>query len=266
MNDKNLIFISRFLGIIALFIFITIYIAGPLFEYKDQVTGEVEFDEENLSFQCFSFLILDDVKYRDTPPEMEPYIGDKMYVYFPEGIWAYLIGYRTLPIWRVSIEGPQYPKSSYPDGITVLFTLTDIRGKAAEMNIINHFIGMYPMDVGAYTLRQLFPFIYILFVLMIIIYLFYNGPGWWLFGLVPSLMPWYFLVSFAYWLYWFGHNLQDYGAFTLKPFMPTVLGDSKIAQFVTHSYPHVGFYLLVLVFILLLFSILIKSKALKEVS
>ncbi len=34
------------------------------------------------------------------------------------------------------------------------------------------------------------------------------------------------------------------GAFTVKPFMPTVFGDGKVAQFATHSYPDVGFGLM----------------------
>jgi hypothetical protein len=52
------------------------------------------------------------------------------------------------------------------------------------------------------------------------------------------------VASFAGWLWFFGHHLHPWGAFTLKPFMPTVFGDGKVAQFSTHSYPHYGFALL----------------------
>ena len=34
------------------------------------------------------------------------------------------------------------------------------------------------------------------------------------------------------------------GAFTVKPFMPTVFGEGKVAQFSTYSYPHWGYGLL----------------------
>jgi hypothetical protein len=64
-------------------------------------------------------------------------------------------------------------------------------------------------------------------------------------GLIPALMPVFFLASYAGWLYYFGHNLHPWGAFTVKPFMPTVLGDGKVAQFTTHSYPHIGFFFIV---------------------
>ena len=46
------------------------------------------------------------------------------------------------------------------------------------------------------------------------------------------------------------------GAFTLKPFMPTVFGQGKVAQFSTNSYPHIGFWLMVL------FSLLLGAAAL----
>jgi hypothetical protein len=120
------------------------------------------------------------------------------------------------------------------------------------------------MEAGAVTLRQTIPFIYICFFIMLIIYLFYTGPGWWLLGIVPAFLPWYYLAFYSKWLYWFGHNLHPWGAFKIKPFMPTVFGDGKVAQFTTHSYPAIGFFVLLGVFILLILSVLIRRKALKD--
>ncbi len=68
----------------------------------------------------------------------------------------------------------------------------------------------------------------------------------WLLILVPITLPLLFVVEYASWLGWFGHNMNDMGAFTLKPFMPTVFGQGKVAQFTTNSYPHIGFYLMLL--------------------
>jgi hypothetical protein len=55
--------------------------------------------------------------------------------------------------------------------------------------------------------------------------------------------------------------MQNWGAFTIKPFMPTVFGDGKVAQFTTHSYPTIGFYVLVIASVL---SILAVFSRLKE--
>ncbi len=62
--------------------------------------------------------------------------------------------------------------------------------------------------------------------------------------LVPIGLPVYFVAIYAAWLHWYGHNMNDMGAFTLKAFMPTVFGQGKVAQFTTNSYPHMGFYLM----------------------
>jgi hypothetical protein len=73
-----------------------------------------------------------------------------------------------------------------------------------------------------------------------------KGPLYWLLAAVPALLPIFFLIDYSAWLWWYGHNLSDMGAFTVKPFMPTVFGDGKVAQFSTHSYPHIGFGLMLL--------------------
>ena len=70
-------------------------------------------------------------------------------------------------------------------------------------------------------------------------------------ALVPALLPAYFVAAYAAWLGWFGHNMHPWGAFTLKPFMPTVFGEGKVAQFSTNSYPHWGFALLAGMFVVL---------------
>ena len=68
----------------------------------------------------------------------------------------------------------------------------------------------------------------------------------WLLILIPFALPVFFIIDYAGWLWWFGHNLSTMGAFTVKPFMPTVFGVGKVAQFSTYSYPYYGFGLIIL--------------------
>ena len=72
-----------------------------------------------------------------------------------------------------------------------------------------------------------------------------RGPLYWLMGLAPIGLPLFFVIDYSGWLYWFGHNMNEMGAFTVKAFMPTVFGDGKVAQFSTHSYPFWGFGLMI---------------------
>jgi hypothetical protein len=85
-----------------------------------------------------------------------------------------------------------------------------------------------------------------------------------LLALVPGLLPVFFVIEYAAWLWFFGHNMHPWGAFTVKPFMPTVFGEGKVAQFSTYSYPYWGYALLVIVFITLLLAILMRRKQLRE--
>lgn len=85
-----------------------------------------------------------------------------------------------------------------------------------------------------------------------------------LLALVPALLPVYFVITYAAWLWFFGHNLHPWGAFTVKPFMPTVFGEGKVAQFSTYSYPYWGYALLLVVFAALMLALLIRRKQLRE--
>ncbi|MFO1220628.1 MAG: hypothetical protein U1E89_19860 [Burkholderiaceae bacterium] len=85
-----------------------------------------------------------------------------------------------------------------------------------------------------------------------------------LLALVPALLPLYFVITYAAWLWFFGHNLHPWGAFTVKPFMPTVFGEGKVAQFSTYSYPYWGYALLLVVFVCLMPALLLRRRDLRE--
>jgi hypothetical protein len=85
-----------------------------------------------------------------------------------------------------------------------------------------------------------------------------------LLALVPALLPVFFVITYAGWLWFFGHNLHPWGAFTVKPFMPTVFGEGKVAQFSTYSYPYWGYALLCLMSVALVPAILMRRKQLRE--
>ena len=85
-----------------------------------------------------------------------------------------------------------------------------------------------------------------------------------LLALVPALLPVFFVITYSGWLWFFGHNMHPWGAFTVKPFMPTVFGEGKVAQFSTYSYPYYGYALLVLAMLALLLAIVIRRKQMKD--
>ena len=111
------------------------------------------------------------------------------------------------------------------------------------------------------------PYIFIVFFFMVLIFAFSKKKlfGW--LAIIPSLVPFYFLGVYTYYLYWYGHHLSLHGggAFRgIKPFMPTVFGEGKVAQFTTSSYPYYGFFVALVIFALLIIAVLLKRKSLKD--
>ncbi len=91
-----------------------------------------------------------------------------------------------------------------------------------------------------------------------------KGPLYWLLAAVPAALPVFFIIDYSAWLWWYGHRLNDMGAFSVKPFMPTVFGDGKVAQFSTHSYPYWGFGLMAALSVVVAVMIVMRRKQLNR--
>ena len=172
------------------------------------------------------------------------------------------IGTPSLPIWYVSLEAPNYPKAAFPDGIPVYFHVDGYSGDVHEMNTINHYIGMYPMEHGGNLERAIAPYYLLIATLCMLAFLYYDGKFNSLLMVPTIIAPVLFMSAFVGWLYWYGHNMQEWGAFKIKPFMPTVLGDGSVAHFTTHSYPTIGFWVMMVMSVLCILAVFSKKKEL----
>jgi hypothetical protein len=184
------------------------------------------------------------------------------------------------PMWWVSLTAPNYPEHTFPYGVRIHMHWTGVTNGCEleasdeiavdepldcvhEMNTINHYIGMEPIEKGAVIEFAAAPYLFAAFGVMLVALLFYSGPLWWALAIPAIVAPVVFLADFVFWLWWFGHNLNDWAAFTVKPFMPTVFGEGKVAQFSTYAYPHYGFALSVASSICLLLAVLVRRKQLR---
>jgi len=164
-----------------------------------------------------------------------------------------------------------------------------------EMNKINHFIGMYPIVQGVNDVDELgnhvkYPvyagdsipadkipgalktldkimrysgYIFGLFAVLGLLFVFNTKKKLSWAALIVAFAPLYFLLIYVYYLYWYGHHLGLHGggAFNgIKPFMPTVFGEGKVAQFTTMSYPYLGFFVGLAGMILLLLAVKFKKN------
>jgi hypothetical protein len=172
----------------------------------------------------------------------------------------------TAPIWYVALEAPNYPKESFPDGIPVYYHFDGFSGDVHEMETINHYIGMDPMQRGAPYLRMAAPYALVAVAVLFVLFILYNSRLLNFLMLIPVTLPLIFVGFYSYWLYWFGHHMHAWGAFKIKPFTPTVFGDGKVAQFTTHSYPTIGFWLLIAIAVLSLLAMVSRKKAMKQMA
>lgn len=143
-----------------------------------------------------------------------------------------------LPWWTFQLFAPQYPK-----GLSLVIHLTGVTGDVAEIDVINHYIGMHSLADAAELERAASHWIVGLtaaavFVLNLLV----SKNGGWLPVLFGLGLPLGFLIDTTYWMYQSGHDLDPTAAINLKPFMPTVLGEGKVGQFRTEALPALGFW------------------------
>ena len=165
------------------------------------------------------------------------------------------------PLYDMTMFAPQYP-----DGLRLHIYSYRLDGGNAgqdikEINVLNHYIGMKDLVADDFTEFKWIPFVVggmgLLFLRAAVLgkmaHLVDVAVLYLYFGLFS-------LWSFAYKMYWYGHNLSPTAAVKVAPFTPPLLGYKKLANFEVYSYPAVGSYALALVAIVLLVAVYVTWR------
>lgn len=145
-----------------------------------------------------------------------------------------------LPYWHMELQAPQYP-----DGLHMTAYLNSLEGDVAEIDGLNHYIGMRSLYEAAQLERAVGVFMMIAFVVLLELAS-YVHTRWAVLLVVPVVFfPVVFLVDLQLWMRHFGLNLDPNAPLSsaIKPFVPTALGRGGIGQFVTIATPGVGLIL-----------------------
>lgn len=183
----------------------------------------------------------------------------------PARTWTRLHGDRVLPpiaatlilvamffpFWNLKLHAPQYP-----NGLHATVWITHVTGDVAEIDGLNHYIGMRPLADAGMTERQLAVFAVPLMAGMAAL----SGlrRRWmWLLAVPAIGFPVIFVADLFYWLYTFGNNLDPTAALSssIKEFTPSIFGEGKVGQFRTTATFTAGFWLSALAAWLLLLSL-----------
>ena len=145
-----------------------------------------------------------------------------------------------LPLWGMVLVSTQYP-----EGLRMVVYPTRIIGDLAEINALNHYIGMTPIaDDFFVELRYLRPALLVLAGALALAALARRArwmPVLPLVGMIAMAAAGLGVMRYRLWQ--FGHQLDPQAAITIDPFTPPMVGLNQIAQFASYSYFSWGFFL-----------------------
>ncbi len=134
------------------------------------------------------------------------------------------------PYWSMTMKAPQYPK-----GLRVDVYINQIEGDVREIDALNHYLGMPPLDEGG-RLERSISFIAIAVLGMLLVAGVFIGNQWAGVLALPALIwPLIFLADLWLILYRYGHSIDPESALggAIDPFTPPLFGTGTIGQFET---------------------------------
>jgi copper chaperone NosL len=158
-----------------------------------------------------------------------------------------VLGVYAFPLWRVTLEAPQYP-----EGIGMLIHVSGVSGVQEHdldnINGLNHYIGMARIEPDAIPELRFMPWVAAGIVLSGLLIAWRGSRrmaiGWATVVLATLCAGVY---DFWRWEYNFGHNLSPDAAIRIPglTYQPPLFGSKQILNFVAHSYPAAGGWLLI---------------------
>ncbi len=149
------------------------------------------------------------------------------------------------PLWRIQMVAPQYPKGLLMDIYAYRLVGGNDGRDIAEINNLNHYIGMAKIEQSSIPELGWIPFAFgILGLLLLRVAVVGAIRDLVDLSVLLVYVTAFFFARFVLMLYNYGHQLDPQAAFRVKPFMPVVVGTKQVANFTTHSLPQWGTFFL----------------------
>lgn len=154
-----------------------------------------------------------------------------------------------LPLWKMELIAPQYPAGlvMYAYGNHFQEDPGSYYDDIREINGLNHYIGMKP--IKPVTEMDLFIPGVVATIAGAILVSFITWKRRWFRTLMIAgfwFLPLFFVADLQYWLYNYGHTMDEHAALTMEPFTPKVVGETRVWNFHSQTGFEIGFYLMVL--------------------
>lgn len=164
------------------------------------------------------------------------------------------------PYWRIRLYAPQYP-----GGLVAQVYVNRVEGDVREIDGLNHYIGMRPLEEAAQLERSLSIILIAAMALLVASAIYVHSPWAAVLSLPALLYPLIFLADLYYWLWYFGTNLDPKAPLSssVKPFVPPLLGEGQIGQFRVVAIWDIGLWLSILASICIIVGLYYHRKAYK---
>jgi hypothetical protein len=145
------------------------------------------------------------------------------------------------PMWRIRMYAAQFP-----DGLELRLYPHQLNGgnegrDVQEINVLNHYIGMRPLEQKNFAEMRWIPFALGAFVLLAMRAAVFGKVAQTVDLLVLfTYFGLFSLGTFYYRLYDYGHTLDPQAPIKVDPFTPPIIGRNRLANFDVYSLPGVG--------------------------
>ena len=147
------------------------------------------------------------------------------------------------PIWMIDLEAPQYP-----EGLGMQIWINKITGDLNTINGLNHYIGMKTIEPDSIKELTIMPYILAFLIALGVV----TGIA----GTKKILGVFVILfiiagiaggVDFYMWEYDYGHDLDPTAAIIVPgmSYQPPLIGSKQLLNFVAHSYPDTGGWIVI---------------------
>lgn len=164
------------------------------------------------------------------------------------------------PYWKMTLMAPQYP-----GGLSVQVYVNRMTGDVAEIDGLNHYIGMRPLDEAAQLERSMSIVAITILALLVLAAILIHTKWAALLALPAILMPYVFLADMYFWMRNFGMNLDPTAPLSssIEPFVPPILGEGVVGQFRTVAEFEIGIYMAFLAGFLIIAGLYYHRRAYK---
>lgn len=155
-----------------------------------------------------------------------------------------LAGVFLFPLWQITLEAPQFP-----GGLRLNIWINKFSGDEgggdiiANINILNHYIGMKYIEPDAIPELKYFPYVVYFMMGLGLLFAFFNRAWGFLFwSVLLSVLGLLGVYDFYLWMYDYGHNLDPNAPIKVPgmTYMPPLLGEKDLLNFYVKSYPQLA--------------------------